>query len=124
MKPLLSVAIMEAVKLAIIDSIAPAEIDGDVDAWMAESDARRDRLAFDIYQITGEELASIDPGALAQNVACRLLGTGGWCVNGVYAGNATPREILDACVHRPDQDPLGDIKHSMGLGGSGGDDAD
>jgi len=117
MKPLLAVAVREAVVLAIIDSVATVEIkDGDIDAWMAESDAQRGRLAFDIYQITPEEWGSIDPGALAQNVACRLFGDGGWTVNGVCSGNASPREVLDACVHRPDRDPLGDIKHALGSG--------
>jgi hypothetical protein len=36
-------------------------------------------------------------------VACRLLGTGGWSVNGVYSANATARETLQATFARPDQ---------------------
>lgn len=113
MKALLSVAITEAVKLALIDScVAPPRNLEDMD----RCDARKAELLWDIYKITPEELGSMDPGALAQNVCCRLLGTGGWVVGRVYAGNATPREILDASLCRPDQDPLGDIKMDLGLG--------
>lgn len=104
MKPLLGLAIQEAVKRAILDCMPPESTDEERLKWL-----------WDLYSIPEAHWAQIDPGALARNVVCRLLGTGGWQIGKMYAGNATPREILEACVERPDQDPLGDIKMDLGL---------
>ncbi len=87
MKPLLAVAVTEALRLAIQDSMMPED----------------------------KTLADIDLDALAQNLCCRLLGTGGWMVRGVYSGNATPQEILHACVEHPRADPLADVKAAFGF---------
>lgn len=100
MKPLIGLAIQEAVKLALIDCLDPHQV----------TDEDRMRYRWDIHSVPDELWAGIDPTALAQNVACRLIGTGGWTVNGVYAGNATPKQILESCIERPDEDPNGDIK--------------
>lgn len=118
MKPLLATAVTEAVKLAIVDSLP---VEWPVNAFVEgteeclERQEKKRNWLWDPYSIPQEHWNGIDPMALAQNICCRLLGKGGWEVNGVYSGNATPREILDACVERPDQDPLGDIKHALGL---------
>lgn len=100
MKALLGVAVRQAVHLALVDS---AENEGSV--------ARR-RWLDDIHSIP---LHGIDPEALAKNVANRLLGSGGWCVNGVYAGNATPRQVLEASIARPDMDPITEFILDLGL---------
>ena len=106
MKPLLSVAIHEAVKLAIVDCLDPDKVTDE------------DRIVYrkDNHKIPGDLWKSIDPTALAQNICCRLLGTGGWEVNNVYAGNASPIEVLYACIQNPGQDPNGDVKKALGLG--------
>lgn len=104
MKALLGVAVSEAVHLALIDTV---EID--------LTDAQRQAARWDIHRIPGEAIARMDPEALAQNVCVRLLGSGGWFVNGVYAGNATPREVLDASIQRPDRDPIDEIAFDLGL---------
>jgi hypothetical protein len=111
MKPLLAVAIQEAVKLALIDSVYVR--DGDEER--PPNDDERREWRWDVYAIPDESLARIDPVALAQNVCVRLLGTGGWYANGVYSGNATPREVLEACLERPDEDPIAGAAFSMGL---------
>ena len=87
MKPLLAVAVHEALRLAIQDCMMPED----------------------------KTLADVDLDALAQNLCCRLFGTGGWSVRGVYSGNATPQEILHACVENPRADPLADITTALGL---------
>lgn len=103
MRPLLAAAIEQAVFLALIDSCAADATDEERAAW-----------AWDIYTMPDKLFAKMDPGALAKNVACRLIGKGNWTVGGCYSGNATPREALEACIIRPDQDPLGDIKMWLG----------
>lgn len=119
LKPLLGLAVSEAVKLALIDSVmvpcAPEDSDTTGRPARVPTDEERARWQANIYSMPDECMAQMDPGALAKNVANRLLGGGGWTVRGVYSGNASPREILDACVVRPDEDPLGDIKAAMGL---------
>jgi hypothetical protein len=113
MKPMLSVLIHEAVKLALIDSVLP-----DVDEkhplglW---TDEERERFCRDVYAIPSAAIARMDPVALAQNVTVRLLGSGGFSVNGVYAGNATPRAVFEASLERPDQDAIAEIVFDMGL---------
>lgn len=104
MRPLLAVAIKEAVKLALIDSCA-------VDA----TEEQRAEWAYDIYKMPNELYKEMDPGALAQNVACRLIGTGNWTVGKCYTGNATSREAVEACIVRPDQDPSADVVMKLGL---------
>jgi hypothetical protein len=57
--------------------------------------------------------------ALAQNVALRLLGKGGWALptpNGpIYTGNATTREVFDATFERPDRDYIAELAFDLGL---------
>lgn len=115
MKPLLGMAIQEAVVLALIDSVHIPEdkSEPDVIKHMHKQDDLRRQWASDIYSMPDELLSTIDPIALAQNVARRLLGTGGWVVGDVYSGNASPREVVEATFTRPDKDPLGDIKFAM-----------
>lgn len=93
MKPLLSIAVHEAVRLALLDVLVNP--DGS----------------------PNETPLPFDDIALAQNVAIRLLGSGGWTVNGVYTGNASPREILEASIDRPDRDPVAGIRSSLWLAG-------
>lgn len=117
MKPLLGMAVKEAVKLALIDSV-PIPDDpnlGAIEDLNRKTELRR-LWAWDIRQMPAELLSEIDPDALGQNVGCRLLGTGGWFSNGVYAGNATPTEVLHSCVERPDQDHISEIAFDLGLG--------
>lgn len=102
MKALLSVAVKEAVHLALIDAAVPVERDEDGQARLW-TDEERQRFREDIFAIPGEALANMDPLALAQCVAVRLLGPGGWMIGDVYAGNATARDVLEASVERPDQ---------------------
>ena len=90
MKPLLGKLIQEAFRIAVLDCIP------DLD------DNRRVAIFRDIYAVTEEEWQSIDPGALCQNIGCRLLGTGGWTVRGVYSGNASTREVFDATIANSD----------------------
>lgn len=111
MKPLLGLAIQEAVKLALIDSVFVPTPDGE----RVPTDDERRAWSWDIHSMPDECMARMDPTALGQNVAVRLLGSGGWHSSGVYSGNATPREILDSCIYRPDEDPLGSIKMALGL---------
>lgn len=77
---------------------------------------REERAKMRADQYAGPKYVDFDPGALAQNVACRLLGTGGWEVGGVYAGNASPREIFEITFARPDRSETAEIAHDMGLG--------
>lgn len=109
MKPLLAVAIKEAVMWALVDSVFVPTDDGD----RVPTDDERARWLLQPYAIPGDSLGTMDVMALAQNVALRLLGPGGWYVNGVYGGNASASQVLGACVARPDQDPLGDIKADL-----------
>lgn len=102
MKPLLGLAVQEAVKLALVDTAA-------------KTDEQRFEWTWDIYAMPDDALVGIDPGALAQNVACRLLGSGGWFSGTTYAGNATPTEVLHSCIQRPDQDPIDEIAFDLGL---------
>jgi hypothetical protein len=102
MKPLLGALVKEAVKLALIDSVMPTEREPNGQTRLPTDEEQR-RWREDIHSIPAAYIANMDPLALAQNVACRLLGTGGWSVNGVYGGNASPRDLLDATFERPDQ---------------------
>ena len=117
LKPLLAVAIHEAVAWALVDSTDP-ELAGLTESFKAGDDnfaKTRAGWVLDPHSIPAEALASIDPTALAQNIANRLLGTGGWETGGIYHGNASPQETFTALVRRPHQDPLGDIKMALGL---------
>jgi hypothetical protein len=117
MKPLLGVAVTEAVVWALTDSVFVPADDGD----RVPTDEERAAWLLDPYAIPGEALARMDVMALAQNVALRLMGPGGWYVNGVYSGNASAAAVLGACVARPDKDPLGDIKADLAEAGFGPD---
>lgn len=113
MKPLLGKLIERAFVFAVSDCIAPPEQPGkDQDDY----DKRKLAIQRDVYNVTDEDWAQIDPMALAQNVCCRLLGTGGWSVNGVYAPNATVQQVVNACFGaEASRDPLGGIIEAMGL---------
>jgi hypothetical protein len=77
------------------------------------TDLERAKMQADEY--AGPQYVDFDPGALAQNVACRLLGTGGWNVGGIYAGNATDRDVFDASIIRPDRDRISELAMDLGL---------
>ena len=77
------------------------------------TDLERAKMQMDEY--AGPQYVDFDPGALARNVACRLLGTGGWTVNGVYSGNATDQQILDATIIRPNRDRISELAMDLGL---------
>jgi hypothetical protein len=118
MKPMLAVLIREAVHMALIDSAIPQDTpdaDGQSRLW---TDDERLGFARDIYAIPSEAIAAMSPEALAQNVATRLLGTGGWFLPGgdgpIYTGNATPREIFEATLERPDHDALAELAFDLG----------
>jgi hypothetical protein len=124
MKPLLGAVVQEAVKLAVIDVVTLPAKPGDPPDQLTGPGTRRyptdeERAAWrsDIFTIPDAALADIDPLALAQCVACRLLGAGGWTAAGVYGGNASPRELLEATFGRPDQrhvdDFASDLKRHM-----------
>lgn len=116
LKPLMALAIHEAVKWAFVDCAShPGKIPGE--AGPLASEEERAKWLHDIYSMPSECFAQMDPGAVAQNICNRLMGSGGWRVNGVYAGNATPQQILECCIHRPDQDPVGDVMMDLGLTG-------
>ena len=106
MKPLLGELVQEAVKLAIIDSVSFGSLsEMGVDAYFEHTKKRRAALYVNIFNVTDEEWASINPMALAMNVACRLLGSGGWDVRGVYGGNASPGDLLEATFGKPYSHP-------------------
>lgn len=101
MKPLLAAALDEAFAIAVVDSILDL------------TDERRIAIFRDLYCMTGEEWGSIDPGALRQNITCRLFGTGGWLVRGVYSGNANKREVFGACIANSEVNPIDDVIGSL-----------
>ncbi len=113
MKPVLAKAIEHAFVLAVSDCLPPPERPDDMDRY----DARKRVVQLDVYKITDEEWAQIDPMALAQNLCCRLLGTGGWQVGGVYSANATVNEVIAACFGEDEanRDPIADVKEALGL---------
>ena len=106
MKCLLAVAVNEAVHLALVDSVMPP------DDRLPTPDERESMLN-DVHAIPREWLAMMSPEALAQNVCCRLLGYGGWEVGGIYAGNATPRQVFEASIGRPDRDKLAEFAFDL-----------
>jgi len=65
-----------------------------------------------MHAITDEEWAQISPLALAQNIACRLVGYGGWESRGVYSTNSTvQQQVVNACFGaETSRDPLAYIK--------------
>lgn len=110
MKPLLGALVQRAVVLAISDCIRPPDGIDDVE----EYEKRKAEVQRNVFSILAEDWAQIDPMALAQNVACRLLGAGGWTVNGVYSGNATINQIVNACFGaEASRDPLADVKEAL-----------
>lgn len=122
MKPMLARCIHEAVHLALIDSVGP-EADPKAESferrcgvWTPEE---RAAMEADIYAIPSEAIARMSPMALAQNVAVRLLGAGGWELptpNGpMYTGNATTAEVFEATFDRPDRDHIAEVAFDLGL---------
>ena len=87
MKPLLALAIDEALRLALKDATNNGEI----------------------------SYNDMDIDALAQSLSCRLLGYGGWMVGDMYIGNSSPQQILHACIPRPERNPLEDVVTDLGL---------
>lgn len=122
MKPMLAECIHQAVHLALIDSVLPDEnADGETfeeraGLWTEE---QQNAMESDIYAIPSEAIAKMDPGALCQNIACRLLGTGGWMLptpdGPMYTGNATASEVFEASFDRPDRDHVAEVAFDMGL---------
>lgn len=123
MRCILSKCIQEAVKLAIIDCVGGDQMNAyrdqyPNDTWeqtFARCDEERAEWLRDIYAVPDTLWALIDAGALASNVACRLIGYGGWTVGGIYGGNGTIQQIVDATFARPDQDHIAEIAFDMGL---------
>jgi len=115
LKPIMVAAIEEAFAWALADScISPPEDLSDEETQRYNK--RKAEIVVGINCVTPEELASADIGALARNVAIRLMGPGNFTVNGVYSGNASTQKMVDACFCRPNQDPLADIVMDLGLG--------
>ena len=114
MKPLLSVVLRQALHWALIDSAAVHDPDNAdcTDGTRISTPEEREAWGWDMYAIP---LGHIDPGALAQNLAVRLLGGGGWHIGGLYSGNATPQEVFDASIDRPDRDEVSEIAFDLGL---------
>jgi len=109
MKPLLALAIREALHLALIDSATPPRSDhADIGDWTPEQVAA---MRSDIHAIP----LDFDPEALAQNLACRLLGTGGWSLGDLYSPNATPQEVFDHSIDRPHRDAITEMVIDLGL---------
>jgi hypothetical protein len=114
MKPLLAVALKQALHWALIDSAAVHDPDNAdcTDGTRLPTPEEREAWGWDLYAIP---LSHIDPGALAQNLAVRLLGSGGWFLGGEYTGNMSPREVFEASVDRPDQDEVAETAFDLGL---------
>lgn len=116
MKPALATLVQEAVCLALIDSAVPHDEDGKERFW---TDEERQAMEHDIFAMPGEALAEMDPIALAQNVAVRLLGRGGWelptIAGPIYTGNATAREVWEASLARPDRSIVDEMAFDLGL---------
>lgn len=104
MKPLLGKMVIEALRRSIARCLPPET--------MPE---RRQEILYDPYCATKEEWNSLDWMALAQSMNVILFGSGGWRVGDIYGPNATPRQIVEACFERPDEDPLGGLKMDLGL---------
>lgn len=117
MKGLLAVAIKEAVKLALIDSVLAMGADkahDEGEEWGEATSRLRAEWDQNIYAIPSELIARMDPMALAQNICCRLLGTGGWTISGVYGGNASPAQMLQASIARPGHANVDDVAAAFG----------
>lgn len=96
LKPMLAEVIQEAAHLAFLRSVELTP-------------EQRERAEQDIFAIPAAAMADMDPMAFCQNLACVLLGTGGWFLpdsqgGEVYTGNATAREVFDLSFVRPDRD--------------------
>lgn len=105
MKPLLAAALEEAFRVAVVDSIPEL------------TDKRRIAIFRDLYCMTQEEWGGISPGALRQNIACRLFGPAGWTVRGVYSGNANNREVFEACIANTEGSKIDDVLSHLRAGG-------
>jgi hypothetical protein len=121
LKPMLAECVKEAVKLALIDSCWPVdEATGEdrAESWTPEE---RSAMRRDIHTLPSSALSGMDPQALAQNVAVRLFGTGGWFLpnprggDPIYTGNATARDVFEASFERPDQDHVAEMGFDLGL---------
>ncbi len=119
-KPLLGKLIEQAVYWALVDCLPPPDdvtIYTDAAKWAAYQ-KQKEAWVRDPYSMPA---SSFDPGALAQNVACRLLGKGGWSVNGCYSGNGSAQQVFDAtfpnATANPVLDFLDELEEATGLKG-------
>ena len=106
MKPLLFKVVDQAVKLAIIDCCGFVPTD---DGWRRSTQEEREEWLADIYKVPAEAWNAIDPGALMQNISCRLFGKGGWAVGDIYSGNAPAADVFLATFPQQDTSPTADI---------------
>ena len=116
MKPLLGKLIEEAVHLALIDCCIAIgterglpEPPWTIDQHREVNERLKAAWHHDIYAIPSEVIAEMDPVAFAQCLSVRLLGSGGWMVEGVYAGNASARDLFDATFERPDRSHVSEV---------------
>lgn len=120
MKPMLAEVLREALVLACIDSSFAPEIDEDgacwigaydtAEEWMDATEEFKRQWRANPYEIP---LDRIDIEALAQNLAVRLLGSGGWFLNGVYTGNASNRDIFEKTFDRPDRNQTDEVAFDL-----------
>lgn len=119
MKPLLGKLVQESIHLALVDCCLADAMDEyvakhGIDAYL---NGGREVITTpwlrDVHAIPSRYIARIDPSALGQCVAVRLLGAGGWMVGGAYAGNATPRDLLDATFERPDRSEVSEVAFDL-----------
>lgn len=120
MKPMLAACVKQALHLALIDSVLP-EPDPNAESFEARAglwtDQQKAAMEADIYAIPSSALAAMDPGALAQNLACRLFGFGGWALptpdGPIYTGNATISETFEASFDRPDRSEISEVAFDL-----------
>lgn len=121
MKPMLADCVKEAVRLALVDACWPVDEQKGTDRAESWTDAERLEFRRNIHALPSSALSKMDPEALAQNVAVRLLGTGGWVLPDprggvpIYTGNATTREVFDATFERPDRSIVDEMAFDLGL---------
>lgn len=123
MKPMLAGVLREALILAAIDAAFFPEIDEGgscqinqyetFEEWDDATEALQRQWRMNPHQIPLERI-SIE--ALAQNLAVRMFGSGGWNLGGAYTGNMSPREVFEATFDRPDRDQIAEMAFDLGLG--------
>lgn len=114
MKPLLGAIIQQALRLAIIDCCGIVK---DGTGERLATDSEREGWLANIHSLSQELWNDIDPTALGQNLGCRLLGRGGWEMNGVYAGNASPATLFNQVFSKATKGQVDDIIADLKEGG-------